>query len=76
MPAADVHQLNVRIPTHINDQLRVIAEVDGTSVSAVVIDAIEQHIAKKRASKKWQAKYEQWQDRQRQLLDSFNGGSP
>lgn len=54
-----VRQLGARIPADLHEQLEVVATVDNTSMNALITEAIELLICRRRSDPEWLARRDQ-----------------
>lgn len=62
-------QTTVRLPEELADEAEAIARVRGTSMNAVIIDALAAEVERVRADKDFTARAKKLLERDRQLLD-------
>lgn len=64
-------QLNVRVRETVSQQLKVVADVEGSSLSDVAERAFTQYIEERKQDAEWQEQHKQWADKQRALLKAM-----
>ena len=62
-------QTTVRLPEELADEAEVVARVQGTSVNALIVDALRSEIERVRRDKNFTDRAERLIERDRELLD-------
>lgn len=65
---SDKVQINLRVERKVADRLKAFAEIQDSTMSKIVEDALTDALAEKQADPEFQSKAEQWAQRQRDLL--------
>ena len=66
---ADTKNMTLRMDEHLAEKVQTIAEIEGTTVSNVVRDALAEHIERRRRDPEFQAMLRRNLQRHQQLLN-------
>ena len=72
----DMKNLTLRMDRTLAEQARAVADVEGSTVSDVIRDALAEHIARRREDPEFQALMRRNLERHQELLDMLAGGEP
>ena len=65
---ADTKNMALRLDEHLAGKVQTVAEVEGTSVSDVIRDALAEHVERRRRDPEFQARLKRNLQRHRELL--------
>lgn len=68
----DTKNLTLRIDRNLADQARTVADVEGSTVSDVIRDALTEHVERRRADPEFQALLQRSFERHQELLNSLS----
>ena len=66
---ADTKNMTLRMDERLAEKVRTIAEIEGTTVSNVIRDALAEHVERRRRDPEFQAMLQRNLQRHQQLLD-------
>ena len=70
-PQRDTKNMTLRMDEGLAGKVRTIAEVEGTSVSDVIRDALAEHVERRRRDPQFQERLRRNLDRHRELLNKL-----
>ena len=73
-PRGDTKSMTLRMDEDLADKVRTIAEVDGTTVSDVIRDALAEHVERRRRDPEFQGMLKRNLQRHQELLSMLADG--
>ena len=73
-PQGDTKSMTLRMDEDLADKVRTIAEVDGTTVSDVIRDALAEHVERRRCDPEFQGMLKRNLQRHQELLSMLADG--